>query len=527
MPKHYVNLDALIVREDIFSIANPLRSLSASTTKSIKINDLTPNGGIFLSLRKPDFQRETANWEPEKVVELVQCFLTGSFIPSIILWLAPDGRIFVIDGAHRLSALIAWVHDDYGDRQISRKFFNNFIPPGQAKVADKTRKLMDAAVGSYQTIMTALANAEHSDPKHVEYGRKSSVFEFYNQWVTGDPSTAEASFKKINQNATLIDKTEFQMIESRKKPNALAARALIRAGVGHKYWSSFPKPTQERIATIAKEIYDMLFIPEIDDEYPKTLDLPIAGKGYSAESIKLIFDFVNLANGLVETQTKIKLVLDDPDGVETLNYLNKIRRIIARICSNDNCSLGLHPAVYFYSMVGRYQPTAFLAIVSFILELDENDGYADFTLYRARFEEFLVSHRYFINQIVNQFGSNFKAQAWVLRLYKIILNNIRTGAEQNLVNEIISMKDWRLKELPIPGSAFSSQAKAAVVLKKSLSSAMKCSICGARIHRNSMQIDHVVRRQDGGSGHSDNGDVAHPYCNTGYKEHRHLRSAGQ
>ena len=30
-----------------------------------------------------------------------------------------SGNIFVIDGAHRLSAFIAWVHDDYGDKKIS------------------------------------------------------------------------------------------------------------------------------------------------------------------------------------------------------------------------------------------------------------------------------------------------------------------------------------------------------------------------------------------------------------------------
>jgi len=43
-------------------------------------------------------------------------------IPAIILW--NSGRyIFTIDGAHRLSALIAWVLDDYGDGIISQTFF--------------------------------------------------------------------------------------------------------------------------------------------------------------------------------------------------------------------------------------------------------------------------------------------------------------------------------------------------------------------------------------------------------------------
>ncbi len=40
---------------------------------------------------------------------------------------------------------------------------------------------------------------------------------------------------KIYQQATLIDKTELKLLESRRKPNSIAARAIIRSGTGHKY----------------------------------------------------------------------------------------------------------------------------------------------------------------------------------------------------------------------------------------------------------------------------------------------------
>ncbi|MEV0425518.1 DUF262 domain-containing protein [Micromonospora sp. NPDC050495] len=63
---------------------------------------------IYNVLRKPDFQRETASWPPDKVAELVRSFLEGDLIPSVIMWRSPiSGSIFVIDGAHRLSALVA------------------------------------------------------------------------------------------------------------------------------------------------------------------------------------------------------------------------------------------------------------------------------------------------------------------------------------------------------------------------------------------------------------------------------------
>ena len=34
-----------------------------------------------------------------------------------------NGKLFVIDGAHRLSALMAWVNDDYGNGILSKSFF--------------------------------------------------------------------------------------------------------------------------------------------------------------------------------------------------------------------------------------------------------------------------------------------------------------------------------------------------------------------------------------------------------------------
>jgi hypothetical protein len=55
------------------------------------------------------------------------------------------------------------------------------------------------------------------------------------QRVEGDAVIAEKSFFKINGNPTTIDPTELDIIRARKKPNAIATRALMRAGTGHKY----------------------------------------------------------------------------------------------------------------------------------------------------------------------------------------------------------------------------------------------------------------------------------------------------
>ena len=104
---------------------------------------------FYDTLRKPDFQRETASWSPDTVANFISSFLAGDLIPAIILWKSFK-NVFVIDGAHRLGALLAWVHDDYGDGKISRNFFDNMIPPEQATAAEKTRALVKKQVGTYE-----------------------------------------------------------------------------------------------------------------------------------------------------------------------------------------------------------------------------------------------------------------------------------------------------------------------------------------------------------------------------------------
>jgi hypothetical protein len=215
---------------------------------------------------------------------------------------------------------------------------------------------------------------------------------------------------------------------------------------------------------------------------------------------------------------------DDADGAETVKFLKKVRGVISLICSDAPSSLGLHPAVYFYSSTGRYQPTAFLATVSLIMKLAADDKFFWFTKHRNKFEEFLVSHRYFVNQITSQFGSGLKSYGWVLRFYNAILEHHETGKENDLVATLVAMEGWRLKDQDAKSGKFSTETKSEIYLREALNSAIKCSICGARMHKNSISYDHIERQQDGGPGRAANGQPAHPYCNTGYKEKLHAES---
>jgi hypothetical protein len=117
-----VNLDAMIQREDF---AREIKGASApNIIRELKLSDLLPTAAIRRQLRKPEFQRETNHWTVDQVLRLLTSFVDGDVIPSIILWRSTN-FIFVIDGAHRLSALCAWIQDDYGDGTASKHFYSD------------------------------------------------------------------------------------------------------------------------------------------------------------------------------------------------------------------------------------------------------------------------------------------------------------------------------------------------------------------------------------------------------------------
>lgn len=536
MATNVVNLDALIPRED-FAVKDKGEDFKRGDT--FRITDLVPGAFTYAALRKPDFQRETANWSPQKIQDFVQTFLSGDLVPAIILWGA-GGEVFVIDGAHRLSALIAWVHDDYGDGKISREFFDNNIPPEQLKAADRTRTLIRKSIGTYIEHEAAKPTS-NSRPEVKERALRMSSLALQLQWVPStDAKRAEASFFKINQAFTEIDPTELRILSARTQPNAIAARAIVRSATGHKYWATFADDVQAEIEVLAKEIYGILFTPPLDTPI-KTMDVPVAGRGYSAYTLPLIFELVNLANGvpIVDAKRSAKSVpklAQEPapdDGSKTLQFLKNTRKLVWRISGVHSSSLGLHPLVYFYSGTGRYQPTAFLAGAAFVFELDRKNEFADFAKVRKRFEDFFINHKNFINQSVVKFGSMAKGYAHIRDLYLAVMGALVNGRSDDAIVKILQGTDrFAFLSTVIPEAAsknkdgdFSRDTKSAAFLREALGNPpVRCHLCQGLMHKNSMHIDHKQRKQDGGGGKLDNAAIAHPYCDSTLKENAYAKA---
>lgn len=510
-----VNLDAIIPRED-FEVTGTQNSTNLFS--SISISNFS--GGFFYPfLRKPDFQRETNEWDSKKIAEFIESYINGELIPAIILWRNNSGLYFIIDGAHRLSALISWIKDDYGDGDISRKFYNSNINEEQAEIAEATRKTINKRIGRYEDLINAPSN-EKADPIFVQRAKNLGAYSIQVQWVDGDAKKAERSFFKINQQASKIDPTELKILQSRKKANCIAARAIIRGGQGHKYWSDFSAENQFDIQKLAKEIHEIIYNPTLKTPF-KTLDIPMGGKLFSAQSLPLILEFVNMVNNIPNNFSDI--LQDDLYGEQTIMLLKKCRKLAWRLNSVHPSSLGLHPIVYFYSKEGKHKPASFYFTISLLLELEKRNYYNKFIDVRSKFESFLLNYDYLIQQITRKYRSAYSSIPYVTDLFITLIDLLPNKSITDAVKEICQLEKFQYltlintEEETIAYSNFTSETKSEVFIKEALKNGIKCGICHSYIHRNSITIDHIERKEDGGKGIIENGQLSHPYCNTTYK----------
>ena len=521
-----VNLDALIPRADFLVEDGPAQG--ESEKKTATTTDLKKGESFYGSLRKPDFQRETAAWKPEHILALVRAFLDGDLIPAVVCWQSPSRLSFVIDGAHRLSAIMAWILDDYGDGEETIKFYNNQIPEKQRTLASRTRRLMNKEIGSYKDVMAEVENP-NSNPELKEYARALPHCGVQLQWLKkAESEKAEQAFFTINQSAVKIDNTELKILNTRYKPNAIVARAIIQKASGHRYWDMFSPEAVAELEELAVDINGLLFQPPLKSPI-RTIDLPLGGHGYGSQSLPLIYDLVNLANGIpVEDASKYKVLdvkREVPKEATTLNIMKNTLKLVRRMTSTHSSSLGLHPAVYFYSDNGRYLPTAVMAMSAMFVDLERRDDFPRFCDNRSVFEEFLLTHKDFVNQISRRARAMWKAFRVLREYFDFLISCIEDGCVEptDLESSLLESDQFSfLKRTNAIASAktgpFSKETKQRAFLEEALSVATLCSICGARKDNKSIQADHRVDLKYGGSDDVDNLQFVHPYCNSTYKD---------
>ncbi|MGA3172444.1 MAG: DUF262 domain-containing protein [Chthoniobacteraceae bacterium] len=509
-----VNLDALIKRED-FNVSGPGE---APKKTSIQIRQLEATDFFYESLRKPDFQRDTEEWDPKTVAGLIRTFIEDDLIPAVILW-QNKGLCYVIDGAHRLSALIAWVQNDYGDGARSKEFYNGVIPDEQQRYASRTRRLVEKEFGSYVKHLDSMKHPDLYGPDIVKRALNFGTLSLELQWVKGSVAKAESSFIRINQRAATITPNELELIERRTQPTVISSRAIIRRGTGHQYWAKMAPEKQESIKSIGENVFKLIFEPPMPNPLT-TINLPAGGPVYSGTALRMTFDFVRLCVGTPSTE-------EDLIGDQAIEYLERTQKVMEFILSSEPGSVGLHPAVYFYSWTGKQQPILFLTIAELMLDLQQKQKLPKFISVRQKLEQYLIFNRALVAQVIRKFGTKTSGYVHVTEFYSKLIDHLLAGvATENLTEAIRAetlFKFLQPEESPYEAAPkqFSSAMKAGIVMRTLLLKELVCPICHGKIPPQCLNLDHIERREDGGMATVENAQITHPYCNTGIKEKQH------
>lgn len=280
-----VVLDAMIRRADF---AQQTEAASIDLFDKLTLSHLSGANPFLKMLRKPDFQRETNHWTPDQLATFISSFANGELIPSLIFWRS-NSNIFVIDGGHRLSALRAWIENDYGDGGTSHAFFGGEIPSAQKVVAKQARQKIESKVARFSDLISAGQDETQQDSPLAKLAATAFVKAIPIQWIQGSQEVAEVSFFKINSQGTPLDKVEELLLRNRRKPYAIGARSIVRSGTGHKYWSDFSADVQKEIENISGELFNLLFQPDAKEPI-KTLDLPLGGTVSPVDVLKMLLD---------------------------------------------------------------------------------------------------------------------------------------------------------------------------------------------------------------------------------------------
>lgn len=507
-PDKAVNLDALLKRDDFFEETD-----EQAESNELRITDLEP-GITFNRLRKPDFQRETANWEPEQVVDLIDTFCAGDIIPAIILW-ESGSRIFVVDGAHRLSALIGWIHSDFGAGGLSQKLYGPRISAHQRRMHDVTMALLKKGVGCWDDYKIARPSW--------------SLKTLQVQWIKGRTAEQAArAFVRINQGGTDIDPLEVRILAAAQSALSVATRTIVRGGTGHPYWQHFTSAqAKQEVPVLGSDVHKLMYEPAL--QLPiKTVELPLAGAEHGPHALRLAFDLVAISNSLpIPDSTRARppkeILPTDTAGDQTFNYLKRTKKVVGLVLSTEPHSFGLHPALWFYNGNGAFQPAALLNVITWLLDLEKRGKTHAFRRLRGRFEDLILDHPTLIKPATNKLGTGSRTRKRMVGVLDRMLELLSEHADNDAVWSHLSVEYKALRRdeeeqveaatRGTMGGAFSLSVKNAATLAD-LRSVPRCKLCGGLKHPNAIVLDHTLKKSEGGLSSVHNSRWVHPICNS-------------
>lgn len=355
---------------------------------NFSLTDLENGQFFYDQLKKPYFQRDTNEWTVERVEKLLNTFLEDGLIPAIILWETNDGDILIIDGAHRISSLIAWVNNDFGRVNVSSTNTHH-------EISDYFNNKM----GGYEEIKKS-KEEKYKNIKQI-IAKKSVPI----QWVTGDYEKVKESFIRINEQGVTLSNDEKELIQKDKLPTSKLSRAILSHGTGQ----SSINQTEN-----SKKIFEYFFTPALIKD---NVFYPMFGALDEEFVISKVFNVLKI----IDTNSKSSMDVSEQ---------------VLKFAEFSQDYLGISNKVYFYGANQHYKNSSLFGFSSFILELMADDKLLQKYLgHRGKFEDFLTSNERFVQTISRKRRQSSKAVTDILVYYKTVLESIAKEDEEIIFKE--------------------------------------------------------------------------------------------
>lgn len=528
----------------------------------LKLQELYGEESKTVYLRKPDFQRATWSWTPTECVDLLEALLDLRVVPSIIMWMSSENFLYVLDGGHRISVLLAWIEDDWGDRRAIK----HQDPGTEEKInqaAQEVRQMLEArGIATYKEYREANARyrqylKEGKDPKSVmsnrDFGYAEKMRHWINAnvgfpilWVRGDNEIAEKSFLQINRTGQKLSDWQTKLVENRTSSFARTVMAIAHKSNPEYCWTTNTPEVEQNnnlkgkvaeILTKVTHIQKILFEPAHEKPL-KTGDQPLLVIPYTQPEKQPVYvaEVLTIVEGKKGQKTETeKLIQKDsrdpvPKIIENgLLLVNKAVDVIGNVLGNTSRSLTLVPLVYFYTTQGIQVRSLFYGILYWFSQGTEAEIRSRkllFTIHRQRFEKTVLKYKEdIVIRLSRRIGSGAEATTQAASYYNGLLQLL---AESDLdiespefdkkhkvvIDTLGKAENIDSKSLTSASNNFSRVTKERNQVKELIENLSVCGICNGLYYPGKFtQVDHIQRKRDDGQPTLENARQTHPFCN--------------
>lgn len=552
-----VHLDHLLPRESFRWVnANPNEwsrtNLFPSPIRTIKYYDLHDRSAQvswFSLLRKPDFQRETSAWSPEDCLALLESIVSGLIIPSLIVWKNPENNyLYVLDGAHRLSVLRAWIVDDWGDKAPEGYYERYEYAEEIKQAAVNTRNIINATIGAFTEFVNAGTKyldltREGKSPKDELTEKDFAKGVFYTdimttergfqvQEVPGDYERAEASFLVINRSGQPLADWETTLIENRHSSLARAIMSIANGGSG-RFWpegnlDDKSKVQLPEIKEVCQKLHQKIFVPPMKVPISDANVPFVAATRYFPKHTYLLelLPLIDQTNDVGRMFAIDRSAENDAIVNNGYRLVKRTERVFQHLTgtSADPLSLSLVPLFYFYTKAGRYVRSSLYGFIVWLTSGTDDEVRTRkliFSANRGRFEQ-VIFDQDIPGAITRRIGSGPRATAGTAdffnKLLALLVKEKSEVSTENFQKELKVILDKmtapRLGGMQKEGRRFDDTQKTAINLRELFKSAIRCEICGGILDlRLGTQYDHTIPFATSRVTDPEYGRPTHPFCN--------------